>query len=131
MRPQESGNKVGVRWMKVSGATMPSLTVKGMEPLSANVLAFPYDDLARRPPGTWRSSDIKPHGDVTLLIDKVQSGVGGTDSWSALGRPLEPYRIPVTPHRYGFTLSVDAAGVAGVATTGALPATATDMPIRF
>lgn len=128
MRPQETGNKAGVRWLKVGGANLPSLTVKGQEPLSANVLAFPYDDLARRPPGTWRSSDIEPHGEVTLLIDKVQSGVGGTDSWSPLGRPLEQYRIPVTPQRYGFTLSTDAGDVAA---KGAQPATATGTPILF
>jgi beta-galactosidase len=128
MRPQETGNKVGVRWLTVRGASLPAVTVTGREPLSANVLAFPYDDLSRRPPGTWRSSDIRPHGDVTVLVDAVQSGVGGTDSWSPLGRPLAQYRIPVAPLRYGFTLSV---GDGGPAAPGAKPASATGTPVAF
>ncbi|GLI96867.1 glycoside hydrolase family 2 TIM barrel-domain containing protein [Sphingobium sp. BS19] len=128
MRPQETGNKVGVRWLKISGANLPSFMVTGEQPLSTNVLAFPYDDLAKQPPGTRRSSDIRPHGTITLLIDKIQSGLGGTDSWSSLGRPLERYRIPVAPQRYGFTLSV--AAETG-ASKGALPATASGTPIAF
>ena len=71
MRPQETGNKVGVRWLTVRGSNQPSLTVTGRTPLSVNVLAFPYEDLSRRPPGTWHSSDIRPHGAVTLLVDAV------------------------------------------------------------
>jgi beta-galactosidase len=128
MRPQETGNKVGVRWLSVSGPSLPALVVTGQQPLSANVLAFPYADLARRPPGTRRSSDIVAHGEVSLLIDALQSGLGGTDSWSPLGRPLERYRIPVAPLRYNFTLSV---GNGTVAAKGARHAAATDTPIAF
>ncbi|WP_420140339.1 glycoside hydrolase family 2 TIM barrel-domain containing protein [Sphingomonas sp.] len=128
MRPQETGNKVDVRWLAVRGPNLPTLTVTGAQPLSANVLAFPYDDLARRAPGTRRSSDIVPHGHVTVLIDALQSGLGGTDTWSPLGRPLERYRVPVAPLRYGFTLAVDPAGRAEA---GARPATATGTPIAF
>lgn len=128
MRPQETGNKVGVRWLSVRGPHLPTLTVRGDQPLSANVLAFPYADLDRRPPGTWRSSDITPHGDGSLLIDAVQRGLGGTDSWSPLGRPLEKYRIPLAPLRYGFTLSI---GPESVAARGAMAASATGTPIAF
>ena len=128
MRPQETGNKVAVRWMTVRGPNQPSLTVTGRTPLSVNVLAFPYEDLSRRPPGTWHSSDIRPHGAVTLLVDAVQSGVGGTDSWSPLGRPLMRYRIPVAPLGYGFTLST---GTGGTASAGAKPASATGTAVTF
>ncbi len=128
MRPQETGNKVGVRWLAIRGTNLPTLAVKGEQPLSANVLAFPYDDLARRPPGTWRSSDIVPNRQVTVMIDALQSGLGGTDSWSSLGRPLERYRIPVATLRYGFTLSIDPNRPA---ISGAWPATATGTPIAF
>ena len=128
MRPQETGNKVGVRWLAIRGPNLPTLTVKGDQALSANVLAFPYEDLARRPPGTWRSSDIVPNRQVTVLIDALQSGLGGTDSWTPQGRPLERYRIPVEPLRYSFTLSIDSAGQAAA---GARPATATGTRIAF
>jgi beta-galactosidase len=128
MRPQETGNKVGVRWFAVGGANLPALSVRGAQPLSVNVLAFPYEDLSRRPPGTRRSSDIRPHGEVSVMIDAVQSGLGGTDSWSALGRPLPRYRVPVAPLRYGFTVRAEPAGRAG---QGARAASATATPLAF
>ncbi len=127
MRPQETGNKVGVRWFSVRVANLPALAVRGTRPMSANILAFPYDDLSRRAPGTRRSSDIVPHGRVSVMIDALQSGVGGTDAWSPLGRPLEAYRIPVAPLQYGFTLTTDT----GAVSQGAKPATATGTPIEF
>jgi beta-galactosidase len=86
MRPQETGNKVDVRWMELTAARSAGLRVTGEQPLSVNALAFPYSDLYRRPPGTWKSSDIVPHGDGSLLIDAIQSGVGGNNSWDSGGR---------------------------------------------
>ena len=72
--------------------------------LSVNALAFPYTDLARRPPGTRRSTDIVPHGEVALMIDAVQAGVGGNNAWDSGGRPMQQYRIPLAPRSYGFRL---------------------------
>jgi beta-galactosidase len=104
MRPQETGNKVDVRWMELLRTGRGGLRVEGDAPLSMNALAFPYVDLSRRPPGTRRSTDIAPHGQVSLMIDAIQSGVGGDNSWDAGGRPLPQYRVPLKPIRYGFTL---------------------------
>jgi beta-galactosidase len=128
MRPQETGNKVAVRWLAIRGANLPTLTVKGDQPLSANVLAFPYDDLSRRAPGTHISSDIVPHGHVSVMIDAIQSGLGGTDSWSPQGRPLERYRVPVVPLHYAFTLSSDRFESEA---RGTMPASATGSPIEL
>jgi beta-galactosidase len=105
MRPQETGNKTDVRWLEIGGESGAGLRVAGASPLSMNVLAFPYDDLQRRPPGTRRSSDIVPRKHVSLLIDAAQSGVGGDDSWSPGGRAHGKYRIPLEPVTYRFTLS--------------------------
>jgi beta-galactosidase len=104
MRPQETGNKVDVRWLEVFQAKVGGLRVIGDAPLSVNALAFPYDDLSRRPPGTRRSTDIVPHGEVSLMIDAIQAGVGGDNSWDSGGRPLPQYRIPLAPRSFGFHL---------------------------
>ncbi|MBO9623413.1 MAG: DUF4981 domain-containing protein [Sphingomonas sp.] len=104
MRPQETGNKVDVRWMELLQPGRGGVRVDGDAPLSMNALAFPYDDLSRRPPGTRRSTDIVPHGEGSLMIDAIQSGVGGDNAWDAGGRPLPQYRVPLKPLRYGFTL---------------------------
>jgi beta-galactosidase len=105
MRPQETGNKVDVRWMELLRPGVGGLRVTGEGPLSMNALAFPYDDLSRRPPGTRRSTDIVPRQEVSLMVDAIQSGVGGDNAWDKGGRPLPQYRIPLKPLRYAFRLS--------------------------
>jgi beta-galactosidase len=105
MRPQETGNKVDVRWMDVGSAKGDGVRITGAAPLSMNVLAFPYEDLQRRPPGTWRSSDIVPHDHVSLLVDAVQVGLGGDDTWSLAARAHVKDRIPLEPRSFSFTLS--------------------------
>ncbi len=122
IRPQETGNKVDVRWMELSGAGR-GLRVQGDRPLMMNALAFPYADLDRHAPGTWKSTDIVPHGQVTLLVDAAQWGVGGDTQWSEFGKPLPQYRTSTGPTRVAFRLTP----FAGTGTTPdkARPASAT------
>jgi beta-galactosidase len=103
MRPQDTGNKVDVRWMEVSGQGK-GLRVRGASPLMMNVLAFPYTDLYRRPEGTWKSTDITPHGEVSLLVDGAQWGVGGDTAWNHVGQPHMQYRTKLEPTRVAFRL---------------------------
>jgi beta-galactosidase len=104
IRPQETGNKVDVRWMELSGGGR-GVRIQGDRPLMMNALAFPYADLDRHPPGTWKSSDIVPHGQVTLLVDAAQWGVGGDTQWSEAGKPLDRYRTTLAPTRVAFRLT--------------------------
>lgn len=104
-RPQESGNKVDVRWVALSDAQGAGVKVTGAQPLSVNALAFPYEYLYLRPRGTWKSSDITPRGQGSLLIDIAQSGVGGDNGWSVDGRPLVKYRVALKPVTYRFVIA--------------------------
>jgi beta-galactosidase len=113
IRPQETGNKIDVRWMTLSAGRGPGLQVSGEAPLSINALAFPYSDLDRKPVGVAHSSDIRPHGRVTLLVDQRQIGVGGDDSWSKWGQPHKEFRIPVEPATFRMRLSPTPASDAG------------------
>jgi beta-galactosidase len=108
--------------MELSGAGR-GLRVSGDTPLMINALAFPYADLDRHTPGTWKSTDVVPHGQVTLLVDGAQWGVGGDTQWSELGKPLPKYRIPLAPTRVSFRLAPFTG--AGTTPDKALPATAT------
>jgi beta-galactosidase len=113
-RPQESGNKTGVRWLSLynsagNAGSNAGLTVTGAQLLSVNALAFPYEDLYLRPRGAWKSSEIAPHGDGSLLIDLAQAGVGGDTGWNLTGRAHVKYRIPLAPARYSFTIAPTAA----------------------
>lgn len=103
IRPQDTGTKTDVRWMALSGGG-PGLRVGGPAPLTMNVLAFPYEDLRRRPIGEAHSSDIVPRDHVTLLVDAVQMGLGGDTTWDYHGQPLEPYRVKPNERRFSFTL---------------------------
>ncbi|HEU0066068.1 MAG TPA: glycoside hydrolase family 2 TIM barrel-domain containing protein [Sphingomonas sp.] len=104
IRPQETGNKVDVRWMEVSGAGR-GVRVQGAASLMMNVLAFPYADLDRHAPGTWKSTDVVPHGQGTLLVDAAQWGVGGDTEWNEVGKPLPQYRTTAAPTRVAFRLT--------------------------
>lgn len=103
MRPQDTGNKVDVRWLELSGAG-GGLRVEGRQLLMINALAFPYTDLYRRPPGTWKSSDIQPREQGSLLIDGAQWGVGGDNTWSFVGQPHMQYRTRLEPTTVAFRL---------------------------
>lgn len=103
MRPQDTGNKVDVRWLELSGSGH-GLRVQGAQAFMANALAFPYTDLYRRPAGTWKSSDIVPRAHGTLLIDGAQWGVGGDNTWSFVGQPLMEYRTRLEPVSVAFRL---------------------------
>ncbi len=104
IRPQESGNKTDVRWLALTNKEGSGIRVEVDQLLSVNALAFPYEDLYLRPQGKWKSSEIHPHDDGSLLIDIMQMGVGGDTGWDANGRPHVKYRIKLEPITYGFTL---------------------------
>ncbi|MGA1806540.1 glycoside hydrolase family 2 TIM barrel-domain containing protein [Sphingobium sp. WW5] len=123
IRPQETGNKVDVRWMELSGGNA-GLRVQGKQPMMMNALAFPYADLDRHKPGTWKSSDIRPHDQGTLLIDAAQWGVGGDTQWSEFGKPMAAYRTTSAPTRFSFRLTPFTG--AGTTPEKARPAQATE-----
>lgn len=100
VKAQETGSKTDVRWLTVRPTSGPGLTVSGVE-LTINALPFPYEDLTKG----LRSSELVPHGRGALMIDAVQTGVGGSTGWDAVGRPLPQYRIPVRYMPLNFTLS--------------------------
>jgi beta-galactosidase len=122
IRPQETGNKVDVRWMELSGGGR-GVRVQGDQPLMMNALAFPYADLDRHTPGTWKSTDVVPHGQVTLLVDSAQWGVGGNTEWSQAGLPMAQYLTRLEPTRVTFRLTPFAGE--GTTPNRARPASAT------
>lgn len=105
VRPQETANKMDVRWMILESDEHFGLLVKADSLL--NCSAWPFDpvELDHHEVGepNRHGSDIKPGNMVVLNIDLRQRGVGGDNSWRAL--PLDKYRIfPDRKYRYGYTL---------------------------
>lgn len=99
--PQENGNHTDVRWLKLSNSKSQGLIVTGDQPLSTSVWPYSAETLQR----AKHINELKPANDLTLNIDLVQAGVGGTDSWSIHARPLDKYRLLKKQYAFGFTLA--------------------------
>ena len=102
--PGESGNKVDVRWIALTGDRGVGLLAVGMPRLSANALHYTTDDL-QSAKHAW---EMTRREFVTLNLDLRQMGVGGDDSWGAW--PHKEFLIPAEPASYRFRLRPFAMG---------------------
>ncbi|MDO4285037.1 MAG: glycoside hydrolase family 2 TIM barrel-domain containing protein [Eubacteriales bacterium] len=100
VRPQEHGNKTGVRWLTLTDERQGGgLRVEAVtEPVSAS--AWPYT--LRELWEAQRAADLPAHTKTTLNIDAVQNGLG--DSFVPV--PQEYVMRAGETYRYGFRLSV-------------------------
>jgi beta-galactosidase len=99
--PQENGNRTDVRWMSLAGTDKKGLIVIADSLLSMS--AWPYTEAEIN--AAKHTNELKDSGFITLNIDLVQMGVGGNDSWSEVGQPLEQYQIKPGSYHYAFYLS--------------------------
>ena len=97
-QPQETGNKVDVRWAAVSNAAGTGLLAIGQSLLGVNALHHPAEELDQ----AGHHHQLPGHGETWLNLDWKQMGLGGDDSWGAL--PLEKYRLKAAPCSYKFVL---------------------------
>lgn len=105
IRPQESGYKTDVRWVKLSAAHGDALVVKGSQPLGMSALNVSTESID---PGMSKNqrhtSDVHPENKVYLHVDLAQRGVGGDDSWGAL--PHDAFRLLSNRYSYSYTISL-------------------------
>jgi beta-galactosidase len=103
IRPQESGYKTDVRWLKLTNSKGEGLLLEGGQPICFSALNNMAEDLD---PGLTKKqqhpTDIKPRSNVYLNVDLKQRGVGGDNSWGAL--PHEPYRLLEKKYSYSFII---------------------------
>ena len=93
-KPQENGNKIGVRWLAVTNSQGVGLLAVGMPHLSAAVRHYTHEDI-------WNAAhtyELARRPETYVNLDDRQMGVGGDDSWGALAH--EPYRLPAKAYRY-------------------------------
>ena len=113
-RPQETGNKTDVRWMKLTNAEGIGLELHYQnDPLSVSAWQFSQADLDFEvsqnasasglvPNVSKHGADIFPRDFITWNIDLLQMGVGGYNSW---GAPVhEEYTITPKQWSYSFIL---------------------------
>ncbi len=99
--PQESNNKVDVRWIKLTDPDGNGLIISSSERLSFSAWPYSMDDLE----DAKHINELKVRDFVTVNIDMVQMGVGGDDSWSESAWPHPEFRINAEELRYSFILT--------------------------
>lgn len=99
IKPQETGNRTGVRWVSLTNDDGVGLLAKAETTMEFNALFYTPEQLSN-----YLHSYMLPEGqDITLRLNMRQMGVGGDNSWGA--RPLDPYQIPADqPYTYTYTL---------------------------
>ncbi len=103
-QPQETGNKVEVRWATLTDASGTGLFAAGLPLVSVNALHHSAEDMDQ----AGHHHQMPVRSETFLNLDGRQMGLGGDDSWGAL--PLEKYRIKAAPMAYRFRLRPIAAG---------------------
>lgn len=115
MRPQETGNRTDVRWVKIQSSSL-SLTAKGTLGY-INTSTWPFNmtelDFVEGKDGAESASGLVPvttrHGaDIKLgdqmqwNLDLLQMGVGGDNSWGA--KVHQEYTIPPKVYKYSIEI---------------------------
>jgi beta-galactosidase len=105
IKPQETGNKEGVRWLALTDANGRGLLAIGEPLLSANALHYATEDLfcATQKENFYRY-ELPERKTITLDLDLKQRGLGGDDSWGALPHPDFRIRPGPTTYRYRLRL---------------------------
>ena len=112
-RPQESGNKTDIRWVRLlnrDGFGLEAIAENDLLnssawPFMASELDFVPDTDSNSASGLTPMSckhgvDVQPGNITTWNIDLTQMGTGGQNSWRSL--PPEKYQLPVKKYHYAF-----------------------------
>jgi len=98
--PQENGNHTDVRWLKLTDKNQTGLIVLGDKPLSVSV--WPWSQKALN--DARHINELLKEEFLTVNIDLIQTGVGGTDSWSDHAAPIEKYKLKPGSYVYSFVI---------------------------
>jgi len=103
IKPQESGNKEGVRWLTLTDGSGRGLLAVGTPTLSANASHYTTEDLfCATQLENFYEYQLPQRKTVTLNLDYHQRGLGGDNSWGYL--PHEMFRLTTPPFQYRYRL---------------------------
>ena len=103
VRPQETGNKTGIRRWDLRNAAGRGIRVTAAQPFSASALHYTPDCLDDGEQKHQRHShELEPMPLTHLCIDLKQMGLGCVNSWGAI--PREEYLLPCQAYRFTFLI---------------------------
>ncbi|MGE4586321.1 MAG: glycoside hydrolase family 2 TIM barrel-domain containing protein, partial [Mangrovibacterium sp.] len=98
--PQENGNRTDVRWMFLADKQQNGLLVVADSLLSMSAWPYTEENINQ----AKHTNELVAAGFITLNIDLIQMGIGGNDSWSDVGAPVEKYQLAPGNYHYSFYL---------------------------
>jgi len=105
IRPQENGNHVDLRWMKITNVAGKGLLIEPLvgQLLSSSALHYTIESLDEGfDKRNLHSPDVDPSPVTNVCIDAKQMGLGCVTSWGAM--PLSDYFVEYKDWEYGFRL---------------------------
>lgn len=103
-RPQESGNKTDVRWVRLLDEKGKGLEIKALDQwISISALPYNHDDLDPQvTKAQFHSGELNERDRIFLHVDLLQTGVGGVDSWYTPA--LEKYQIRFQDYQWQYQI---------------------------
>ena len=112
VRPQESGTKTQIKWMKVLDDNGAGFEITSDVKFSASVLPFSWEEMDVRKMGNNQAHSLelktkayennRSYGKTWVNFDLAQQGLGCINSWGAW--PLEQHRVKAQPYQFNFVL---------------------------
>ena len=112
VRPQESGTKTGLKWLRVTDENGTGLEIISDRKFSGSALPFSVSDMDVRMLGNNQAHSLelkaKAHenerslGKTWINVDLMQCGLGCVNSWGVW--PRHEYRVP--PAEYTFRINL-------------------------
>ncbi|HSQ43567.1 MAG TPA: glycoside hydrolase family 2 TIM barrel-domain containing protein [Ginsengibacter sp.] len=104
LRPQETGNKTDVRWVRLTDENGKGLLIAGDTVLNISARHYLDEDLDDGLEKHNRHfGELKERNMTALNIDLEQTGVGGVNSWGTW--PLKQYRMEYKDYSYSFMIT--------------------------
>lgn len=101
IRPQDTGNKIDVRWVELEREDGSGIKIVGDQFLMFSALNYSRDDLDSGKKKTQHhAGELTERDEVYLSIDGFQQGIGSINSWGRL--PLEEYRLPYKDYSFSY-----------------------------
>ncbi len=112
VRPQESGTKTGIRWMKVIDDNGAGFEITSDAGFSASALPFSWKEMDVRILGDNQAHSLelkalahendRSNGKTWVNFDYAQMGLACVNSWGAW--PREEHRVKAQPYEFNFIL---------------------------
>jgi len=101
IRPQETGNKLDVRWANLTKEDGSGIQFLSEKPFHFSALNYTEDDLSSGDKRTQKhAGELDARKEVFVNIDGFQQGLGSINSWGRL--PIENYRLPYQNYVYSY-----------------------------